>query len=286
MTAADLASQARVRVTTRALRRLFSVRPAGLLTDVDGTISRITQRTGDATVLPTARRSLTRLAGHLELVGVITGRAVPRAQHMVGVDGITYVGNHGLEWLHEGTVQTDPAAVAARPALQAAMDAIRHAVSDPGLTYEDKGVSVAVHYRQAADPEQAGRLVLAALEPHLHGGQIRLIQGGLVVNLLPNLAIDKGEAARRLVAQHGLQSVAFFGDDVTDLDAFRAIHALQADSAVQALAIGVTSLEGPPQIRAEADLLLDGVGEVERVLAALARRPPSSQASNGSSQDA
>jgi trehalose 6-phosphate phosphatase len=271
----DLGSRTRVRTAAAALRRLFADRPAGLLTDVDGTISRITPHTHDATVTSGTRRSLAVLAGHLELVSVVTGRAVTRAQQMVGAPEIGYVGNHGLEWLVGNTVVTDPAAEAARPALAAALGAIRAAIPDPGLIYEDKGVSAAVHYRLAADPDDAGRQLHAVLAPHLQSGQLRLIQGGLVVNILPGLKIDKGEATRRLVQQQSLRSVAFFGDDVTDVDAFRALHELQASGTVRALAMGVTSPEGPPSIRAEADLLLDGVGEVERVLVALARRPPS-----------
>jgi trehalose 6-phosphate phosphatase len=271
--AADLASRARVRRAVSALRRLFSERPAGLLTDVDGTISRITAHTNDATVSSGVRRSLAALAGQLDLVSVVTGRAVTRAQRMVGVAGIGYVGNHGLEWLADGAVQTDPAAVAARPHLEAALADVRAAIVDPGLVYEDKGVSVAVHYRLAADPDAAGRLLHTVLAPHLAGGNVRLIHGGLVVNLLPGLKIDKGEASRRLVEQHDLRTVAFFGDDVTDLDAFRVLHELQATGPVRVLAVGVISSEGPPAIRDEADLVLDGVGEVERVLAALAKRP-------------
>jgi trehalose 6-phosphate phosphatase len=103
-------------------------------------------------------------------------------------------------------------------------------------------------------------------------GRLRLIEGALVVNLLPALAIDKGAAARRLVERHGLRSVAFFGDDVTDLDAFRALRALREEGLADTVAIGVGSAEGPPAVRDEADLMLEGVAEVERVLAALARR--------------
>lgn len=271
---ADLAGQQRVRQVAGALRRLFTARPAGLLTDVDGTISRITAHTNDATVSRGARRSLVTLAGQLELVSVVTGRAVVKAQQMVGVSEIGYVGNHGLEWLDGMTVQTDPAGLAARPALATALTAIRAAMSDPGLVYEDKGASAAVHYRLVADPEASGRQLHAILAPYLERGQLRLIQGGLVVNLLPPEQIDKGEATRRLVRRHGLRSVAFFGDDVTDVDAFRALHELQAAGTITALAVGVMSPEGPPSIRTEADLLLDGVSEVERVLAALAKRPP------------
>jgi trehalose 6-phosphate phosphatase len=193
---------------------------------------------------------------------------------MVGVEGIGYVGNHGLEWLHEGAVTSDPAAEAARPHLDAALAAVRAAIPEPDFHVEDKRASTAIHYRQARDPEQVERTMLALLRPFEEDGRLRLIEGRLVVNVLPALAIDKGAAARRLVEQHGLRAVAFFGDDVTDLHAFRVLHALRADGIAQTLAIGVVNPEAPREVRDEADLLLEGVGEVERVLAALAARPP------------
>ena len=91
----------------------------------------------------------------------------------------------------------------------------------------------------------------------------------------------KGLPTRRLVEQRGLRSVTFFGDDVTDLHAFRAMHALRAEGLASHLVIGVGSAEGPPEVRAEADLVLEGVGEVERVLTALAARPPRRNAHDG-----
>jgi trehalose 6-phosphate phosphatase len=268
------ASRARVRHTAAALRRLFETTPAGLLTDVDGTISRITRHTNDATVSSTVRHALTRLASELDLVAVVTGRAVERARRMVGVAEASYIGNHGLEWLRAGTVQTDPEAEAARPHLDAALAAVRAVTSERDLIVEDKRVSVAIHYRLAENPERVGRTMLDALDPFVRAGSLRLIEGGLVVNLLPALAVDKGAATRRLVERHELRSVAFFGDDVTDLDAFRSLRAMRADGAVMTLSVGVGSVEGPPEVRAEADMVLEGVGEVERVLAALAARPP------------
>jgi trehalose 6-phosphate phosphatase len=146
-------------------------------------------------------------------------------------------------------------------------------IRERDLVVEDKRVSIAIHYRLAEDPEQVGRHMLDVLRPLAQAGTLRLIEGALVVNLLPALAIDKGAASRRLVEQHGLRSVAFFGDDVTDLDAFRTLRALRDEGVAETLTIGVGSAEGPPEVRAEADLVLEGVGEVERVLTALALRP-------------
>jgi len=269
----DQASYARVRRVAGALRRLFAARPAGLLTDVDGTISQITRRTNDATVSPPIRRALTRLNTELDLVAVVTGRAVTRAQAMVGVAGLSYVGNHGLEWLHDGAVVRDRGAVAARPHLEAALAAVRAAIPERDFHVEDKHVSLAIHYRMANRPEQVEQTMLGLLRPFAEAGRLRLIEGALVVNLLPALAIDKGAASRRLVEEHGLRSVAFFGDDVTDLHAFQALNALRAEGLVETLAIGVGSAEGPPEVRTQTDLVLEGVGEVERVLKALAARP-------------
>lgn len=269
-----LGSRARVRRAAAALRQLFTARPAGLLTDVDGTISRITRHTNDATVADPARRSLTRLAQELDLVAVVTGRAVERARQMVDVETVSYVGNHGLEWLHAGIVETEPAAEAARPILKEALAAVLAVVPAHELVIEDKRVSLAIHYRLSSNPPAVEQQVLGAVKPFAETGRLRLIEGALVMNLLPALRIDKGEAARRLVERHGLRAVAFLGDDVTDLDAFRALHALRADGTAQTLAIGVGSAEGPPEVRAEADLVLEGVDEVERVLVALANRPP------------
>src|SRR5581483_4757720 len=266
----------RVRAAAASLRQLFAQRPAGLFADVDGTISRLTSRPMDASVTAEARDALRRLAADLEVVAVVTGRAVTRARRIVGVPEIGYVGNHGLEWWHDGQVVTHPGAAAARPTLDAALRAVRASVPDPGLVVEDKGVSVAIHYRLSAQPEKTGGALPAALRPYAESAALRLIEGGLVVNLLPGVAVDKGEAVLRLTDEHGLRSVAFFGDDITDLDAFRALRRLRERGTAHTLSVGVLSAEGPPQIREEADLLLDGVGEVEQVLAALASGPPES----------
>jgi trehalose 6-phosphate phosphatase len=190
------------------------------------------------------------------------------------VERASYVGNHGLEWLRDGTIVTDPAAHAARPHLDAALAAVRARIDARDLIVEDKRVSVAIHYRLARQPDLVGPTLIGVLEPFVRQGRLQLIEGLLVVNLLPALAIDKGVAVRRLAEEHGLRAVAFFGDDVTDLHAFRALQALRAEGIAETLAIGVASPEGPPAVRAEADLVLESVDDVERVLAALAARPP------------
>ena len=103
---------------------------------------------------------------------------------------------------------------------------------------------------------------------------LRVTEGRLVLNILPSVGVDKGTAIEEIVAEHGLRGVVFLGDDVTDVDALRSLRRLRETRGLATLGIGVWSPEGPPEIAETADLLLHGVTEVERLLLALAARPP------------
>src|SRR5437773_2286360 len=70
---------------------------AALLLDVDGTLAPIVPRPGDARVPEPTRTELRRLAGRYALVACVSGRPSQVAEEIVGVEGIRYVGEHGLE---------------------------------------------------------------------------------------------------------------------------------------------------------------------------------------------
>src|SRR5947207_8572575 len=78
-------------------RAILEETPAALISDIDGTISRIVARPEDATVADVARNSLEVLAGNLAVVAVVTGRDAATARQLVGANGITYIGNYGLD---------------------------------------------------------------------------------------------------------------------------------------------------------------------------------------------
>ena len=62
----------------------------------------------------------------------------------------------------------------------------------------------------------------------------------------------------------------YVGDDTTDLDAFRGLRSLVSEGALTtAICAAVSSDEAPPELAAEADLLLDGTGGVRSLLQAL-----------------
>jgi trehalose 6-phosphate phosphatase len=87
-----------------------------------------------------------------------------------------------------------------------------------GILIENKGVSLAVHYRRAAERERA-RAAIAEAAAML--GRVRVVQGKEVVIFLPEDGPDKGRSLERVRAQLGCASALYVGDDETDEDAFR-----------------------------------------------------------------
>lgn len=264
----------RVRAAAAAARRVLSAAPSGLFADIDGTLSQMAPRPEAATVSPATRRALERLAASVELVMAVTGRGVDDARALIGTDRIGYVGNHGLERWHGGVTELHPLGA---PFVEPIADVLRAVAADaplPGVILENKGSSASIHYRLVPDPTAARHQLLAALEPLLRQVGLRVTEGRLVLNILPLVGVDKGTAIEEIVVERGLRGVVFLGDDVTDVDALRALRRLRDGHGIAALGIGVWSPEGPPELRETADLLLHGVPEVERLLHALAARPP------------
>ncbi len=247
---------------------------AAILTDVDGTLAPIVERPEEARVPEEARRALAGLRGRYGVVGAVSGRRAAVARELVGVEGIAYSGNHGLELLPPdgGGLRMDPS-VDGRE--QAAAEHL--AGLDPGslgalgLRIEDKGPIQALHWRGAQDEEEArarAREIAAGaagagLEPHW---------GRKVLELRPAGGGGKGAAVSALIGSGGeITAAAYAGDDRTDLDAFRRLREMLAAGRLEhAVCIGVASAEGPAEIREEADLAVGGPGEWIEILRSLA----------------
>jgi len=82
-----------------------------------------------------------------------------------------------------------------------------------------------------------------------------------VLEVLPPLEADKGTAVRRLLAERGLRRALYAGDDTTDLDAFVAVGELELG-----VRVAVASVEGPPELVAQADLVVGSPAELTELL--------------------
>jgi trehalose 6-phosphate phosphatase len=236
-------------------------RRAAVLTDVDGTLAPIVERPEQAAVPVRARELLEALGERFGLVGCISGRRALEARRLVGVSGIAYAGNHGLELLLPGAEGTrlDPAIVDRERDAAAFVDSLdRAGLTAAGLRVEDKGPIQALHWRGAEDEraadalahEIAARAGRSGLEPRW---------GRKVLELRPVGGGGKDAAVAALLAEDGVDVAVYAGDDRTDLDACRRLRELREEGQLrQASFVGVLSPEAPPELAGEADLLVDG----------------------------
>lgn len=180
--------------------------------DYDGTLAPITDDPFRAHMRAATRQLLARLARQRPSV-ILTGRSRRDALRLMdGVDGIEVIGNHGMESAHASSI-----AVLDLVAMWKAMLSERIAGAE-GLSLEDKGYSLSLHYRLAPDPLRAAAFAhaVAVTLP-----QARLVGGKCVLNIVPAAAPDKGSALLQELRRTGSPRALFVGDDVTDEDVFR-----------------------------------------------------------------
>lgn len=195
--------------------------------DFDGTLAPIVQRAGDAALPAETRRALEQLNARADTdVAVLSGRALEDVARRVGLAGILFAGNHGLEIRGPGVARVHEDARAARPKLDAVVRTLAHALEGvPGAWTEDKGLTLSIHDRETpeADRERVRAAVLAAVAPH---EGLRVTHGKRVMEVRPDVPWDKGRAILWLIEALGVPSdapVLYAGDDATDEDAFRAL---------------------------------------------------------------
>src|SRR5918993_2616823 len=274
-----------VEAVVTACMEVLRQAPSAVVTDIDGTISAIAPTPAEAMVDPGAQAALALLVERLAVVAVVSGRAPQDGVAMVGLPELTYVGNHGLERIAHGTPWTHPVAAAAQPAIAAALaevESAARAVTDvPWLLVENKGVTGTIHYRLAPDQIAAAALLepLARAAVNRHG--LRLTSGRMIFEVRPELAVNKGTAIRDLAQDLGLRGIVFFGDDVTDVDAFRALRELREAGEAATLRVGVLGPDTAPAVLAEIDLSVNGVPACAATLIALAARLSLSEEAEG-----
>jgi trehalose 6-phosphate phosphatase len=246
---------------------------AAILSDLDGTLAPIVDDPFAAAVPAATRETLRQVCDRYAVVGCITGRRAADARRIVGVDGMLYVGNHGLETLAPGGDETKSAYelgeaedVASAVVAELAADGLQSA----GVTVEDKGPIKALHWRGTPDEARAIEAARAAADRAEAAG-LRARWGRKVLELRPAEA-DKGGAVRGLIDSHEVGLAMFGGDDTTDLDAFAALRDLERTGRLRAaVAIGVASAEAPEGLVAASDVVVPGTEAYLDVLRFLVR---------------
>jgi trehalose-phosphatase len=238
-----------VAVTPALLAHLTDApKESALFLDFDGVLAPIVPDRDDAYPPAETRAELQRLVARYALVAVVSGRAGDDVRARVAVDGVVYVGSHGLE-------------------LDRQADRWRQQVADfssaaawPADNIELKGLSVAFHFRDRVD-ERAAVLELEALAEAARDEGLVARFGRKVLEVLPPVGSNKGTAVRHLLEGAGLTRALVAGDDTTDLDAFRAVEELE-----HKVRVAVLADESPSLLAEHAELVLGSTGEFLELL--------------------
>jgi len=240
-----------------------------LLSDYDGTLTPIVGRPDEAILSPEVREKLCALAKRPAFsVGIISGRSLSEIKAMVGIEGIYYVGNHGLEIDGPGFKLINPAAKATQAEIK---DLSRQfsakLASIQGVIIEDKGLSLSIHYRLVKKSEEnmVAEIFRQITSPRLRDGKIKVTSGKKVWEVRLPIDWHKGKAVETItnkikvfLKSEQLLTI-YLGDDTTDEDAFRVIHRPQ----------GWSIFVGAENPSSNADYFLNSPSEVETFLSRL-----------------
>jgi trehalose 6-phosphate phosphatase len=222
-----------------------------LFLDVDGTLIELTDSPfdtyADAELKALLAEVAERLGGALALV---SGRSIEYLDALFAPLRLPAAGLHGVERrkatgiMHGASFvdsQLDPARVA--------LDALVKA--HPGTLLEDKGRTVAVHFRMAPKVESIVRDTVAAVASHL-GSNYHIQEGSMMLEIKPR-GFTKDSAIKAFMQEPPFsgRKPVFVGDDLTDQDAFKAVeHQGGISIAVGDRVHGQYRLENPAAVRA------------------------------------
>ncbi len=201
--------------------------------DYDGTLTPIVRRPEGARLSKETFALLKALTSHPRYFpAIISGRSLKEIRDLVGLPGLIYAGNHGLEleglslrFLHPDGRSTRPILTELLKRLEEELREIR------GVQVEDKGLTISVHFRRVDEKniDLTLWIVETITKDPVRRGQVKVTSGKKVIEIRPPVDWNKGKIItwlrREISRQTGGKKVltAYIGDDRTDEDAFRAI---------------------------------------------------------------
>ena len=236
-----------------------------LLFDYDGTLTPIADRPDLAVLAPETQELLAGLSRDERFVlGIISGRSLDDVRGRVGVGGLVYAGNHGLEIQGPGLDFTHQGAEELRKTQSRIYSRLREELADvPGVFLEDKGLTLSVHYRLTPQEYVANveDRFAATVALFLAEGIVVIGRGKKVLEVRPKGPWNKGTAITKIAETlAGPAVTVFFGDDVTDEDGFTAVQEGE----------GIAVLVGPAGQPTKAMYRVDSPQEVVETLKLLA----------------
>ena len=240
-----------------------------LLADYDGTLTPIVGRPDEAVLSPEVKAKLRSLIEKSTFsVGIISGRSLSEVKALVGIAGIYYAGNHGLEIEGPSLKFIHPATQAAQSEINKLVRQLSARLGDvEGVIIEDKGLSLSIHYRLVKEGAEhtVAEVFHQSTSPLLDAEKIRVTSGKKVWEVRPPIDWHKGKAVetirQEIKALLNLEQLLtlYLGDDTTDEDAFRVIHRPE----------GWGIFVGQENLSSNAEYFLNSTSEVATLLSEL-----------------
>ena len=239
--------------------RVQQARDLVLFLDYDGTLTPIVSRPEQALCPLEVKRLLKQLR---DLPGVyptiISGRSLKDLRRKVGVSGMIYVGNHGLEIEYPDGRREEKVFPARTKELKGITQHLKDSLKEiRGILFEEKGPILSVHYRNVDQKSHPRILQILTEELRQWEDRWRMASGKMVLEIMPKVDFHKGQAVRDILATvscPGLLPI-YLGDDKTDEDAFRVLKGQ-----------GISVFVGPASSLSEADFFLQDPVEVREFL--------------------
>ena len=209
--------------------------------DYDGTLAPIVDRPDLARMPRQTQEALVELKALTSpepdlVIGIITARSLEDVSARVGIDGLLYAGNHGLEIRGPNLEFVHAEALKIKGSVDQVYLRLKEELAiHPGAFAEHKGLSLTVHYRLVDDERVAAvkDTVDETVRTAVAIGDLVVSPGKMALEIRPNIAWDKGSAITAIVAALGTQPpdsnppvrdglVMYFGDDLPDEAGFAA----------------------------------------------------------------
>jgi trehalose-phosphatase len=196
-----------------------------LALDYDGVLAPIAAQPHLARLPPENRDLLEKLVkcSRIKLT-IISGRAVNDVRECIGVPGIVYAGNHGVEIELNGFRESHVAGEY-RPQLMEMRTQLEEIFAGfPGVLLEDKGFGIGIHYREVNPSNLAEVKERFSDWSKTLPASLMIVHAKMMYEVRPCAAWNKGNAVWHLwqtVAPTALPIC--LGDDLTDEDGFQAL---------------------------------------------------------------
>ena len=202
-----------------------------LILDYDGTLTPIAPHP-DLAHLPIETKNVLERLSHLPDVNIsiISGRSVENVKKMVGLEGITYAGNYGLQILHpDGSMFLHPIPHEFEEKL-AILRSTLPEICNTGGWVEDKGVGLSFHYRNVKINERPQ--ILERVQQLFKEAGVEAHKSHMTIDARPPVTWDTGRATIYILRTlFGVDwcdriSVIYAGDDDADEEAMLTLQGM------------------------------------------------------------